>query len=161
MRKKQRHKYKNTPKIEIETNGIHTHITVDGKELRGVRQLRFEADPSSIPTIWIEMNALNMKLRSSVPLPIINQNKDIEYLRCFAASIDMLWAIESDRDFFIKDGSVWVRDSDGTEKIFDDRVEQFVALRNMVCSFVPNVEFRSAEYIGYRDKDGKLYESEV
>ena len=55
---------------------------------------------------------------------------------------------EEDTNFYIKEdpetgeNAVWLDD-----RIYDDRGDLFIALRNVAVNFIPNLYFRNADYI--------------
>lgn len=70
MKRKSRQKWSAEPKIRIETDGVLTFITVDGKRIKGVRELKFVATAGNVPIIQLELNALDAEIISCVDLPI-------------------------------------------------------------------------------------------
>ena len=62
---------------------------------------------------------------------------------------------EEDTNFYIKENpetgenAVWLDD-----RIYDDRGDLFIALRNVAVNFIPNLYFRNADYI-YSNKGRK------
>lgn len=75
---------------------------------------------------------------------------------CKTLSMDFVYEQE-DTDFYIKEHpdtgelAVWLGD-----RIYDDRGELFVALRNVAVLIVPNLYFRNADYI-YSDRNKDIW----
>lgn len=75
---------------------------------------------------------------------------EIEAFKILCKTLHMDFVLDEDTDYFIREGEcgengVYV--TDGHDIKIDDRGDLFVALRNVVVSIVPNVGFRSADYI--------------
>ena len=76
-------------------------------------------------------------------------NIDIDELGAFkilCRSLNMSFVLNEDIDYFIKDGKVWYNER-GYDEIVDDRADLFIALRNVAVNIIPNLWFRSADYI--------------
>lgn len=81
----------------------------------------------------------------------INIDFDIyadQALEILCKTLDMEFALDDSDAFYIKDcpktgePAVWLGN-----KVYDDRVDLFIALRNLMVCMIPNLEFRSADYI--------------
>lgn len=76
-------------------------------------------------------------------------NKSLAYLYALCKHLQMEAVLDEDRKFAVvsdEDGIKRVID-EATGNVYDDRGELFIALRNVVVQIVPNVYFRSADYI--------------
>ena len=76
-------------------------------------------------------------------------NIDIDELGAFkilCRSLNMSFVLNEDIDYFIKDGKLWYKER-GYDEIVDDRADLFIALRNVAVNIIPNLWFRSADYI--------------
>lgn len=82
-------------------------------------------------------------------------NKSLACLNALCKNLQMEFALDEDRDFIVSTGSDGIKRvvERSTGRIYDDRGDLFIALRNVVVQMVPNVYFRSAEYI-YSNKEG-------
>jgi hypothetical protein len=58
----------------------------------------------------------------------------------------MDFVLDTDRKFYIKNGRVCSMEN-GAEKVYDDRANLFVALRNVLVQMSPNSECRSEKHI--------------
>lgn len=69
-------------------------------------------------------------------------------LEMLCKTLHMDFAFTDDDSFYIKEDpmtgelAVWYGD-----KIYDDRAELFIAIRNMMVCIIPNLSFRSDNYI--------------
>ena len=81
-------------------------------------------------------------------------NKSLACLHALCKHLQMEAVLDEDRKFSVVTGPDGIKrvidDSDG--HIYDDRGDLFIALRNVVVQMVPNVYFRSADYI-YGNKE--------
>ena len=50
------------PKIRLKTDGIYSQVFIDDHEVKGVRSFTFSAEPNCIPTVLIELNALDTEV---------------------------------------------------------------------------------------------------
>lgn len=82
-------------------------------------------------------------------------NKSLACLNALCKNLQMEFVLDEDRDFIVSTGSDGIKRvvERSTGRIYDDRGDLFIALRNVVVQMVPNVYFRSAEYI-YSSKEG-------
>lgn len=53
------------PKIRLKTDGIRGHVFIDEHEIPGVRSFTFSAEPNAIPTVLIELNALDAEVEGN------------------------------------------------------------------------------------------------
>lgn len=75
---------------------------------------------------------------------------EIEAFKILCKTLHMDFVLDEDTDYFVREGEcgengVYV--TDGHDIKIDDRGNLFVALRNVAVNIVPNVGFRSADYI--------------
>lgn len=85
----------------------------------------------------------------------INYTFEIDAVSAFqmlCKTLKMDFVLDEDTDFRYHKGKVYVM-RNGQEKIYDDRGDLFVALRNVAVNFIPNTAFRGAEYIYQYDED--------
>lgn len=76
-------------------------------------------------------------------------DKALICLRAMCHQLQMDFALDEDREFIV------ARDCDGINRVinpstglvYDDRGDLFIALRNLAVQMVPNVLFRTADYI--------------
>ena len=55
------------PEIRLKTNGTTvTDITINGHKINGVRSVTFSADVDSIPTVLLELNALDTEIEGKM-----------------------------------------------------------------------------------------------
>ena len=55
------------PEIRLKTNGTTvTDITINGHKINGVRSVTFSAEADSIPTVLLELNALDMEIEGKM-----------------------------------------------------------------------------------------------
>lgn len=55
----------NKPRIEIKsTDGTLVEVYVDGRLIKGVRSMKFEKRPREMPTLTLDLNALNISIDS-------------------------------------------------------------------------------------------------
>lgn len=75
---------------------------------------------------------------------------EIGALKLLCKTLYMDFVLDENTDYFVKEdenGENGVYVTDGHDIKIDDRGDLFVALRNVVVNIVPNVLFRSADYI--------------
>lgn len=76
-------------------------------------------------------------------------NKSLVCLNALCKHLKMDAVLDEDRKFAIVTGQDGIKrvidETDG--HAYDDRGDLFIALRNVVVQMVPNVYFRSADYI--------------
>ena len=60
--------------------------------------------------------------------------------------LDMDFVLDTERKFYIKNGQVYSMEN-GAEKVYDDRANLFVALRNLLVHMSVNSECRSEKHI--------------
>lgn len=55
-------------KIEIKSKGktptVLTEVLIDGKPIKGIRSLKFQVYPNSVPILTLEVNALDVSIDS-------------------------------------------------------------------------------------------------
>ena len=56
----------NPPKIEIKTDGAMTVLKINGEKINGVRGIQFKKEPGAIPTIQIDLLAIDMTIDADV-----------------------------------------------------------------------------------------------
>ena len=80
--------------------------------------------------------------------------KSLACLYALCKHLQMEFVLDEDRDFIVVTGSDGIKRviEKSTGHIYDDRGDLFIALRNVVVQMVPNVYFRSADYI-YGNKE--------
>lgn len=61
-------------------------------------------------------------------------------------ALHMEFVLDEDANYHCHDGGVY-KMVDCHEEKFDDRGDLFIALRNVIVRIVPNLSFRSADYI--------------
>lgn len=54
------------PKIRLKTDGIESHVFIDEHEIPGVRSFTFSAEQNYIPTVLIELNALDAEVEGNM-----------------------------------------------------------------------------------------------
>lgn len=54
------------PKIRLKTDGIYSQVFIDDHEVKGVRSFTFSAEPNAIPTVLIELNALDTEVEGKM-----------------------------------------------------------------------------------------------
>lgn len=54
------------PKIRLKTDGIRGHVFIDEHEIPGVRSFTFSVEPNAIPTVLIELNALDCEVEGDM-----------------------------------------------------------------------------------------------
>lgn len=64
----------------------------------------------------------------------------------FYADIPKRFVLDTERKFYIKNGQVYSMEN-GAKKVYDDRANLFVALRNTLVQLSPNSECRSEKHI--------------
>lgn len=74
-----------------------------------------------------------------------------EAFRILCKTLDMEFVLDEDVDFSVRkdcygDNCVWYK-WNGHDEIYDERGDLFVALRNVAVNMIPNLGFRSADYI--------------
>lgn len=75
---------------------------------------------------------------------------EIGALKLLCKTLHMDFALDEDTDYFVRkdeNGENGVYIKDGHDTKIDDRGDLFVALRSVAVNIVPNVLFRSADYI--------------
>ena len=55
-----------TSKIRLKTDGIESHVFIEDHEISGVRSFTFSAEPNCIPTVLIELNALDAEVEGNM-----------------------------------------------------------------------------------------------
>lgn len=75
----------------------------------------------------------------------------VEALKMLCETLYMDFVLDENTDYFVKkdeygENGVYVL-KNGCDHKIDDRGDLFVALRNVAVNIVPNVDFRSADYI--------------
>lgn len=89
---------------------------------------------------------IDMKSTATFQLDI----DEIGAFQLLCRTLDMDFVLDEDTDYFVRkdeNGENGVYIKDGHDTKFDDRGDLFVALRNVAVNIVPNVLFRSADYI--------------
>lgn len=89
---------------------------------------------------------LNVKSICSVDID------ESEAFHILCKTLHMDFVLNEDTKFVVKkneigENCVYIQKNDGTYKLFDDRGDLFVALRNVAVSLYPNLSFRSDNYI--------------
>lgn len=76
-------------------------------------------------------------------------NKSLTCLHALCKHLEMEAVLDEDFKVSFVTGSDGIKRviDDKTGRIYDDRGDLFIALRNVVVQMVPNVYFRSADYI--------------
>ena len=54
------------PKIKIKTDLFHTEIFINGNRINGVRAITFGAEVDTIPTVLLELNALDAEIEGKM-----------------------------------------------------------------------------------------------
>lgn len=54
------------PKIRVKTDLTRTEIFINGNQINGVRAITFSADVDSIPTVLLELNALDTEVEGKM-----------------------------------------------------------------------------------------------
>ena len=54
------------PKIRVKTDLKHTEIFINGNQINGVRAITFSVDVDSIPTVLLELNALDTEIEGEM-----------------------------------------------------------------------------------------------
>lgn len=54
------------PKIRLKTDGIYGQVFIDDHEVKGVRSFTFSVEPNCIPTVLIELNALDAEIEGKM-----------------------------------------------------------------------------------------------
>ena len=82
-------------------------------------------------------------------------SKDLVCLNALCKHLQMEFVLDEDREFKVVRGDDGIKRviEESTGHIYDDRGDLFVALRNVVVQMVPNVYFRSADYIYGNEED--------
>lgn len=89
---------------------------------------------------------IDMKSTATFQLDI----DEIGALKLLCKTLCMDFVLDEDTDYFVgkdESGENGIYIKDGHDTKFDDRGDLFVALRNVAVNIVPNVLFRSADYI--------------
>ena len=79
----------------------------------------------------------------------------VSAFRMLCETLKMEFVLDEDTDFRYHKGKVYVM-RNGKEKIYDDRGDLFVALRNVAVNFIPNTAFSCADYIYQYDEDEEV-----
>ena len=66
------------PKIRLKTDGIYGQVFIDDHEVKGVRSFTFSAEPNAIPTVLIELNALDCEVEGKMKAIVIALNEEGE-----------------------------------------------------------------------------------
>lgn len=68
------------PKIRLKTDGIHGHVFIDDHEVKGVRSFTFSVEPNCIPTVLIELNALDTEVEGKMEAIVaaLEGEKDVD-----------------------------------------------------------------------------------
>lgn len=82
-------------------------------------------------------------------------NKSLACLNALCKHLQMEFVLDEDREFTVVTGTDGIKRiiDETTGNVYDDRGDLFIALRNVVVQMIPNVYFRSADYI-YGNKEG-------
>ncbi len=59
------------PKIRLKTDGIYGQVFIDDHEVKGVRSFTFAAEPNAIPTVLIELNALDCEVEGKMKAIVV------------------------------------------------------------------------------------------
>ena len=54
--------------ISIKTDGLYTHVFIDGKESKGIMGLSFEHHADGFATVYLTMNTMNLTIDGQVAL---------------------------------------------------------------------------------------------
>lgn len=68
-------------KIRLKTDGIIGHVFIDDHELKGVRSFTFSVEPNAIPTVLIELNALDCEVEGkmvAIVAALEGEEKDVD-----------------------------------------------------------------------------------
>ena len=69
-----------------------------------------------------------------------------DLIKMLCEELDMDFVLDTERTFYIRNGMVCSSENGG-EHIYDERVNLFVALRNLIVYTCPNCECRSEKHI--------------
>lgn len=68
-------------KIRLKTEGIHGRVFIADHEVKGVRSFTFSVEPNCIPTVLIELNALDCEVEGDMEAIIAaleGEEKDVD-----------------------------------------------------------------------------------
>ena len=69
------------PKIRVKTDLTHTEIFINGNRINGVRAITFGAEVDTIPTVLLELNALDTEIEGKMEAIIAaleGEEKDVD-----------------------------------------------------------------------------------
>ena len=79
------------------------------------------------------------------------QIDDLTAFKTLCRTLYMDFVLDEDTDYYCYGGSVY-KMVDGHDEEVDERADLFIALRNVAVNIIPNLSFRSADYI-YESND--------
>lgn len=92
---------------------------------------------------------MNVDLKANAVLQI--SIDEVEAFKILCKTLYMDFALDEDAEYFVKKNEYGESCVYTKGRKIDDRGDLFVALRNVAVNMIPNLSFRSADYI-YKNK---------